>query len=120
MDHFGTVMRRERKDRGMTLGDLARGIGLSVPYLSQIETGAKPIQDALVEKIIRVLGLIGNSANELRRAAALSSSEYAIRLQDCASDDDRMLASAVASGFARLSADRKAELRRIMEDNNRG
>lgn len=104
----------------MTLGDLAKKLGLSVPYLSQIETGSKPVQDSLVERVIRELGMIGDDVNELHRAAALSVSEYAIKLQGNASADDRVLAASLASGFARLSSDKKEELRRIMEDSNRG
>lgn len=120
MNQFGKMLRRERKERQMTLGDLAKKLGFSVPYLSQIETGTKPVQDSFVEKAIRELGLIGDDVNELRRAAALSATEFAIRLKDGASADDRVLASALATGFARLPREKKEELRRIMEDANRG
>ena len=120
MNQFGAMLRRERKDRQMTLGDLAHKLGLSVPYLSQIETGTKPVQDSMVEKIIRELGLIGDEVNELRRAAALSVTEYAIKLRDGASAEDRVLAASLASGFARLSLEKKEALRRIMEDGSRG
>lgn len=120
MNQFGKMLRRERKERKLTLGDLAKKLGLSVPYLSQIETGTKPVQDSLVDRVIRELGMIGDDVNELRRAAALSVSEYAIRLKEGASSDDRVLAASIASGFARLSSERKEELRRIMEDSSRG
>lgn len=120
MNQFGKVLRRERKERQMTLGDLAKKLGLSVPYLSQIETGTKPVQDSIVEKIVRELGLIGDDVNELRRAAALSVSEYSIRLKQEASADDRVLAASLASGFARLSPAKKEALRKIMEDETRG
>lgn len=120
MNLFGTMLRRERKERKMTLGELAKKLNLSVPYLSQIETGTKPVQDSLVDRVIRELGMIGDDVNELRRAAALSVSEYAIRLNEGANADDRVLAASLASGFARLSAERKEELRKIMEDASRG
>lgn len=120
MNQFGNLLRMERKERRMTLGDLAKKLGLSVPYLSQIETGTKPAQDALIEKIIRELGLIGDDVNKLRRAAALSASMYAIRLNGSENAEDRVLAASLASGFARLSPEKKEELRKIMEDVNRG
>lgn len=120
MNQFGEMLRQERKERRMTLGDLARKLNLSVPYLSQIETGTKPVQDDLVSKVIRELGLIGDDVNRLRRAAALSMSDYAIRLKSGASAEDRVLASTLATGFARLSAEKKEQLRRIMEDETRG
>ena len=104
----------------MTLGALARALEISVPYLSQIETGNKPVQDALVHKVISEFGLIGDAVNALRRAAALSRTEHTIKLRQGASPEDRMLAGALASGFAKLSKERKEELRRIMEDVTRG
>ncbi|WP_054434263.1 helix-turn-helix transcriptional regulator [Novosphingobium sp. ST904] len=120
MDQFGTILRRERKERKMTLSDLAKKLGLSVPYLSQIETGSKPAQESITEKIIREFGLIGNDANSLRRAAAQAVSMYNIRLGKNADHEDRVLAASLASGFARLPAEKKEQLRRIMEDVNRG
>ena len=104
----------------MTLGDLASKLGISVPYLSQIETGTKPLQESFVEKVVRKLGLIGEEANKLRRAAAVSMSEYSIRLRSGASHDDRVLASMLANGFARLSPEKKKQLSDILKDESRG
>ncbi len=104
----------------MTLGELATRLGISVPYLSQIETGNKPLQDGFVDQVIRTLGLIGDDVNKLRRAAAVSKSEYAIKLKNGASNDDRLLASMLATGFARLSPEKKDEIRRIIKEDTRG
>jgi transcriptional regulator with XRE-family HTH domain len=120
VSQFGILLRRERKEQNLTLGDLAKKVGLSVPYLSQIETGTKPLQDKLVERFVSELGLIGDEANALRRAAAVSMGEYSIRLRESASNDDRILASMLAAGFARLSPDKKHQLREIMKDETRG
>lgn len=120
VSQFGNMLRRERKDQNLTLGDLAKKVGLSVPYMSQIETGAKPLQDKLVERIIKEIGLIGDDANAMRRAAAVSMSEYSIRMKEGASNDDRILASMLAAGFARLSPDKKKRLHEIMKDETRG
>ncbi|EQB09675.1 helix-turn-helix domain-containing protein [Novosphingobium lindaniclasticum] len=120
MNQFGKLLRQERKERQMTLGDLAKKLGMSVPYLSQIETGIKAVQEDLVEKIVRELGLIGDDANKIHRAAALTRSMFSIRLAGNAKAEDRVLAASLASGFARLSPERKEELRRIMEDVTRG
>jgi transcriptional regulator with XRE-family HTH domain len=51
VNQFGNMLRRERKEQKLTLGDLARKMGISVPYLSQIETGTKPVQEALSSPI---------------------------------------------------------------------
>lgn len=120
MNQFGNLLRRERKEQSLTLGDLARKVGISVPYLSQIETGTKPAQDKLLERFVTELGLIGDDANALRRAAALSMGEYSIRMEDGADNDDRILASQLAAGFARLSHAQKDQFREIMKDVSRG
>ncbi|WP_374297126.1 helix-turn-helix domain-containing protein [Sphingomonas sp.] len=120
MNQFGNMLRRERKEQNLTLGDLAKKVGISVPYLSQIETGTKPLQDKLVERFVTELGLIGDDANALRRAAAVSMGEYSIRMEEGASNDDRILASMLAAGFARLPRDKKDQLREIMKDSSRG
>jgi transcriptional regulator with XRE-family HTH domain len=117
---FGKMLRQERKDLDMTLGDLAKRLGISVPYLSQIETGTKPLQEGFVDRVIRELNLTGDGMNRLRRAAAVSMSEYAIRLKAGASNDDRVLASVLATGFARLSPAKKEQIRQIMKDESRG
>jgi len=120
VSQFGNLLRRERKEQNLTLGDLAKKVGLSVPYLSQIETGTKPLQDKLVDRFVIELALSGDDANALRRAAAVSMSEYSIRMREGASNDDRILASMLAAGFARLSPAKKDKLREIMKDETRG
>jgi transcriptional regulator with XRE-family HTH domain len=120
VSQFGRTLRRERKDRGMTLLELAKQLKISVPYLSQIETGAKPLQDGFVERVIQKLGFIGEEANALRRAAAVSMSEFNIRLASGASKEDRVFASELATGFARLSPEAKARIREIMKADTRG
>ena len=40
--HFGKQVRKERLAHGMTLQDLSQRTGLSVPYVSRIETGRRP------------------------------------------------------------------------------
>lgn len=41
MDKFGEYLRRNRKDKRITLVELAKETGLSQPYLSQIENGKR-------------------------------------------------------------------------------
>jgi transcriptional regulator with XRE-family HTH domain len=120
VNQFGKLLRQERKERNMTLGELAAKLKISVPYLSQIETGTKPLQEGFVERAIKTLGLIGDDANALRRAAAVSMSEFNIRLKSGASNDDRMLAAELASGFARMSPEAKERIRDIVRSDVRG
>ena len=116
MTQFGKMLRRERKERKWLLGEMADRLGISVPYLSQIETGVKPVKEGLLKKIIAELGLSSTEANALRRAAAQAMTEFSIQVGRRASTDDRFLASQLAAGFARMSPDQKRRLRELVED----
>lgn len=119
MTLFGELLRRERRERGLLLGDLAKQLGISTPYLSQLETGQRFVPDGFEDKVIKALSLGQNDANEIHRAAALSRSQYQINLGGDASVEDRSLASELANSFARLTPDAKAKLRDMLKDQRR-
>lgn len=121
MTPFGILLRRERQERGLLLGDLAKALKISTPYLSQIETGQRFVPDGFEDKVIKYLGLGPNDANEAHRAAAQSRSQYTINLDSSATPEDRGLASELAMTFARLSPEAKTKLRdAIKEESKRG
>ena len=72
MTPFGTMLRQERKEKGLMLATMAKDLGISSPYLSQIETGAKPIKESFVNRVIAYFELSQSEAEALRRAAAKS------------------------------------------------
>lgn len=41
IDIFGTILRVERKRLGLSLHKASAGIGISVPFLGQLETGKR-------------------------------------------------------------------------------
>jgi len=56
-ENFGQMLRRMRSDKGWTLRDMARRVGATFAYLSQIEAGlSKPSQE-LVVRMADVFGL---------------------------------------------------------------
>lgn len=116
MTPFGELLRRERQDRSLLLGDLAKQLKISAPYLSQLETGQRFVPDGFEDKVIKALALGQNDANALHRAAALSRSQYHISLGDAATPDDRTLASELANTFARLTPEAKAQLRELLKE----
>lgn len=58
----GAAIREARGRAGLTLGEVARGCGLSVPFLSQVENG-KALPSILT--LHRVARTLGTSAHEL-------------------------------------------------------
>lgn len=115
MTPFGKFLRRERQDRGLLLGDMAKTLRISIPYLSQIETGNRAIPEGFEEKIINAYSLPLAEANELRRSAALSRSEYEIRIEAGTPDEDRALAYDLAMSFARLSPEAKKRIHDLIK-----
>lgn len=115
---FGQLLRRERQERKLLLGDLAKLLKISTPYLSQLETGQRFVPDGFEDKVIKALSLNPNEANELHRAAAVSRSQYTLDLDKNASTDDRALAFALADSFARMSPSKKAKLRNLLEEDD--
>ena len=54
---MGAVIRRERRERGLTLKDLAERSALSVVYLGEIERGKKYPSASVLEKLAEGLGI---------------------------------------------------------------
>ena len=114
---FGQLLRQRRQADGLLLGDLASGLNISVPYLSQIETGRRFVPDGFENKVIKALKLSATDANGMRRAASVSRSDFRIEMGRDATVEDRTLARDLAVSFARLSADAKAEIRKVLRRN---
>ncbi len=124
MTPFGKMLRQERKEKGMLLADMASHLGISSPYLSQLETGAKPLKEGFVEKVIRLLDLNRADADAMRRAAAASLPQnvdsVTIELRPDAGAADRELASSIALSFNRMKPETKALLRKMLRDESNG
>lgn len=125
MTPFGKMLRQERKDHGMSLAEMADRLGLSTPYLSQIETGAKPATPRIVDRIIELFELNAADARKLTRAAANSvvtkaAETITIDLRSDASASDRAIASDLAFSFNRLSPTAKRRLQEFLKDERNG
>jgi transcriptional regulator with XRE-family HTH domain len=114
MTPFGKAMRKIRIDRDLLLGEVADMLGVSSSYLSQIETGKKPIPDGLADKVATRIKLTAEEALSLKRDAAVSSNEFTIRLGANAEPADHVLAADLALEFARLTPDAKNRIARAL------
>ncbi len=54
---FGTAVRRARKDRGMSQAELAAEVGVSRPWLSELETGKRTVELGRALSVLNALGL---------------------------------------------------------------
>jgi transcriptional regulator with XRE-family HTH domain len=70
---FGQRVRALREARGMTLAQMAEGLGVSPAYLSALEHGKRGRPTfTLIQGTIHLLGVIWDEADELVRLADLS------------------------------------------------
>lgn len=114
MTPFGKALRKLRIDRELLLGDMAERLGISASYLSQIETGKKPIPDGFVDKLGNAYSLVGDELRDIRHQAVISTNEFKIQLGLGANAQDKVLADTLATEFARLSPDAKERIAKVI------
>lgn len=74
---FGSLLRDRRTAAGLTLGALAKILGISVPYLSDVELGRRNPFDP--ERMRALAVAIGVDILELEKAAAVSRGSFELQ-----------------------------------------
>ena len=73
MTPFGAKLRELRRERGIQLKEMAKGLGVSAAYLSALEHGHRGRPNrAFVHRICAYLNIIWDEAEELQALAQLS------------------------------------------------
>ena len=73
MTPFGAKLRQLRGERGVTLKDMAKALGVSPAYLSALEHGKRGVPTwYMVQRIIAFFNVIWDEAEELQRLAEMS------------------------------------------------
>ena len=73
MTPFGAKLRQLRRERGIQLKEMAKGLGVSAAYLSALEHGHRGRPNrAFVHRICAYLNIIWDEAEELQALAQLS------------------------------------------------
>lgn len=110
MTPFGQKLRELRATQGLSQKKLAAQIGVTPAYLSALEHGHRGRPSFyLIQRIIGVLGVIWDEAEELTRLARLSHPKVTIDTSGMSSDATE-LANVLADKIETLSPEALREL----------
>lgn len=118
---YGKSVRKLRIDMGLRLKDMADALEVQPAYLSAVEMGRKRITDDLVSKTISWLkgtapeSFDKDSIESIRLFVDSSQPEYKVKMTGF-DDEQREMFVAFARKFQGLSADRKQDLKRLLEE----
>jgi transcriptional regulator with XRE-family HTH domain len=117
MTPFGRRVRELRELRGITLVQMAEGLGVTPAYLSALEHGKRGRPTfTLIQGAIHLLGVIWDEADELVRLADLSHPRVTV---DTAGLDPEatLLANRLAREIAELDGEDLRRLAAILDES---
>ena len=111
---FGAKLRELRKERGVTLVELADALGVSQAYLSALETGrrSKPTP-ARVDQICAYFGIIWDEAEALKDLAKVSRPRVTIDTTGLGPEATEMV-NRLAQRIRRLDHEKIEEISRLI------
>jgi transcriptional regulator with XRE-family HTH domain len=115
MTPFGDRMRKLRAERGITLKEMADGLGVSSAYLSALEHGKRGRPGwHLIQRILSYFNIIWDEAEEVVRLARISHPRITI---DTSGLDPKAteLANRLADDIGRLDAAALEELLAVLD-----
>ena len=116
MTPFGEKIRALRKDRGVTMKQMAQAIGVSAPYLSALENGNRGQPSwYLVQRIIAYFNIIWDEAEDITELARLSHPRVVIDTSGL-SPQATELANRLADSVSRLSESDLQQLLQLLRE----
>lgn len=110
MTPFGEKVRQLRRDRGVTMKDMAAAIGVTPAYLSALEHGHRGLPSwYLVQRIIAYFNVIWDEAEEITQLAHLSHPRVVVDTSGL-SPRATELANRLAANVSDLDEDRLQQL----------
>ena len=113
---FGNLLRRQRTAAGKTMGDLARHLGVSVTYVSDVERGYRaPLTRA---NIIKTADFLGIGPSPLLIAAAERQGAFALDAD--VGPRARAVGAALMRSWSGLSDQDLEEIAKILDRKEKG
>lgn len=116
-NEFGSLLRQLRESASVSMGQLARFLGVSTPYLSDVERGRRaPLTESRIHEASSFLRLSSQDGEKLLAAAAGSKGFFEL-MWDAESQTKLELGAALARRWPSLGDERA---RRVLEELERG
>lgn len=78
---FNELLRAERKRAGKTLGDVARALNVSLPYLSDVERGTRPpLSPERIQQVAALLGSAETTIDLMHQAAGIHAKAFELSI----------------------------------------
>ena len=114
---FGEFVRILRIKHHEIMGDMARMLGTSLPFLSAVETGKKNVPKEWVEKIVFHYGLNENEKMDLLQSIEDSKTQMKLSLIN-SSNQKRNAALQFARSFDDMDDETASKIAEILERSN--
>lgn len=119
MTPFGLKLRALRRKTGLSLAVMARNLGVSTAYLSQLENGRKgQPSPVMVDQICALFGLIWDEAEELKELGRLSRVRVVIDTADLGAEATRA-ANLMAQVLPRVDEEEAEQMARFLAERQK-
>ena len=109
-------MRKIRIDKGLTMAQMAKAVGITSAYLSTIERGNRKIPKNLTQNVINHYKLSNEQATELQKAEYLSMDSVEVDISS-AGLHERILVLSLAKNLKNMTYEQVEMIKNIMEGN---
>lgn len=116
LSNYGKILRKIRIDKGLTMAQMAKAIGITSAYLSTIERGKRNIPKSLTQNVINHYKLSNEQVAELQEAEYLSMDSFEIDLSDV-DLDKKTLVFAIAKNLKNMTYEQVEMIKNIVEGN---
>jgi len=110
---FGKLLRLARQQAGKSMGDLAKHLGVSVVFISDVERGNRA--PLTTERILQAAQLLGTDALPLLKAAAEERGAFALDAN--VSNKAREVGAVLMQGWATLKDEQLEQIAQILRDD---